>query len=197
MTIPAGVERVLGVVGLHQIDTTGGLQQSLDETVEGLATGPRMTGVQNQSHAEITDLVPKSRYPLDPTCHRLVPSGGVLDQDRHVRVQGLEGLSPPDEPFLLGTVPRHMTAVHHDSGRIDLGGGVTGVLKDLSARYSNPVVVGADIDQIRSVDVDGDRGVSECLGVISGHRLLPRLRIGEEDLNQVGAPRLGLGERVH
>jgi hypothetical protein len=61
-----------------------------------------------------------------------------------------------------------MTAVNPNGGGIDVGGGIACVLENLPARYSNPVVVGTDIDQIRSVDVNGDWRASQCGGVISG-----------------------------
>jgi hypothetical protein len=48
-----------------------------------------------------------------------------------------------------------MTAVDDDGGRADLGCGVAGVLEDLATRYPNPIVVGANVDQIRRMNVNG------------------------------------------
>jgi hypothetical protein len=63
--------------------------------------------------------------------------------------------------------------VHHDGSRADLGGGVAGVLEDLPTRDSNPVVVGADVDQIRRVYVKGDLGGPQLICIISRKWLLP------------------------
>jgi hypothetical protein len=69
-------------------------------------------------------------------------------------------------------------------------------LEDLAAGDAHPVVVGADVDQIRRMDIYGDRTGSQLGGVGTRERLLPRLGVGQEDLHDVGPTDGGLFERV-
>jgi hypothetical protein len=89
-----------------------------------------------------------------------------------------------------------MATVNDHGGGIDLGGSITCVLENLPARDANPVVVRADVDQIRGMHIDGDTGAAELFCVVALIWLLPRLRVGEEDLDEIGLPLFRLDERV-
>src|SRR5690606_2812391 len=185
-----------GVVGVNQVDATGRLEDPGHQLVERLATGPGVAGVEDEPDAVLTDLLPKPGDPLDTPRHCLVTAGGVLDQHRDVGVEHVESLAPPDDALFLRAVTGDMPTVHHHAGGSDLGGGVTGVLQDAPARDAHLVVVGAQVDQVRGVDIDGDLRRLQLGGVGAGGRLAPPLGVGEENLDQVGTPGLRLVQRV-
>ncbi len=108
----------------------------------------------------LTDLVEESSDPFHTPRHRLVTTGGVLDEDGDFGVDRVESLPPAVDPLFLWTVAGHMPAMHDHGQRAHLGGRIAGVLKDLPRRDPDPVVVGADVDQIGGVDVDRDRGTT-------------------------------------
>ncbi len=132
-----------------------------------------MTGVQHESDAVASDLLPELGDPFHPPRHGLVPTCGVLDQDLHVGVQGIQGFPPPGYPFLLGTVAGHMSPVDHHRLCLDLSSRVTCLLKDLAAGDADSVVVGTDVDQVRRMHIDGKRGGAKLVGVFAWLGLLP------------------------
>ena len=91
-----------------------------------------MTGVEDEADSELADLLEETGDPLDPSRHCLVPTGGVLDEDRDLGVDRLECLPPTIDALLLWPIARHMSTVDDHRQGADLGRRITRVLKDLS-----------------------------------------------------------------
>jgi hypothetical protein len=89
-----------------------------------------------------------------------------------------------------------VTAVDDQPGSPDVGGQRRVLGQDLATRDADPVVRRRDVDDVGRVDVDRDVGGPQDLGVGPGLRLLPVLRVAEEELNQVGTALARLGQRV-
>jgi hypothetical protein len=89
-----------------------------------------------------------------------------------------------------------VTAVHDHRGRVDLGGRVARLLQDLARRNADAVVGRRHIDQIGRVNIQRDGRRLERLGVVTRLRLLPALRVAEEELHRVRAVHLRGRQRV-
>jgi hypothetical protein len=126
----------------------------------------------------------------------VVAAGSVLEVDRHVGLDRLDPLAPPQEPGPGLVVLGDMPAVHDDGPRPDLGGGVAGLLQDLAGGDADLVVRRRQVHEVGRVHVDGGGRGPQGSGVGAGLGLLPALRVTEEDLDDVGILGGGGGERV-
>src|SRR5699024_3000774 len=132
-----------GVIDVDQVDAPGGGQDAVDQALELLPAGVGVAGVQTEAHG-ITALGAAHRLPQasqlrHATCHRMLPAGGVLDEDRRACLELIHGLAPVVEADLFVLVGAHVPAVHHHSGRTDLGGQVHVLLQQFAARDPDPV----------------------------------------------------------
>src|SRR5688572_2947923 len=98
-----------------------------------------MTGVEDEADSELADLLEETGDPLDPSRYCLVPTRGVLDEDRDRGVDRLECLPPTLDALLLWPVARHMSAVDDHRQGAHVGRRITGVLEDPSRRDPHPV----------------------------------------------------------
>ena len=80
--VAAGVERVLRVVGVHQVDAAGDRLDPVDDVEQVLAAGVGVAGVEAEADAEVADRVPQPGERVEPPGARVVAARGVLDQDR-------------------------------------------------------------------------------------------------------------------
>ena len=206
MPVGAGVERVPGIVRVHQVDPAGRGQHPLHQTVELLSPGVGVTGVQAEADGVPTvgaaHRIPESGQLGHTPGHRLVPAGGVLDEDRHGGIKLVHRLAPVVEPDLLIVGGEHVPAVHHHADRADLGSGVDLLLHQLPAGNADPVVRGRHVQHVRRMHHERDPGL--CRRVLERRRTtgivelvpLPCLRVPDEDLCEVRPPCLRFGDRV-
>ena len=75
MPIAPGIERILGIVAVNQIDPAGGGENPVDDAIQVLAGGPCMTGIQAETHIEVPDHLPESSYHLDLATHGMLTTG--------------------------------------------------------------------------------------------------------------------------
>jgi hypothetical protein len=159
-----------------------------------------VAGVQAEPDAELAHGVPQPGQRVEPAGHRVVPAGGVLDQDRHREAAlaglALDELAPVGEPgrgvLALGDV----AAVHDQAERPDRRRGL-GVLDDqLARRDADAVVQRGQVDHVRGVHDDRDVAGAQLLGPRVRGGLLPPLRVGQEQLHDVGPPIGGGHDRV-
>src|SRR5699024_6437644 len=114
----------------------------------------------------------------------------------------IHGLAPVVEADLFVLAGAHMPAVHHHSGRTDLGGQVDVLLQQLAARDPDPVVQAGHIEHVRSVHeqphprLGGRLLQGRGAAVEIDHWPLPSLGVPEEDLGRVGPTSLRLGDRI-
>jgi hypothetical protein len=200
--VPPGVEGILGVVGVDEIDAPCRRLGSVDHAEQLLTAGVKVAGVQAEADVVAPDRVPEPRDGVDAPGHRVVAAGGVLDQDRHRHVDALERLAPVVEPDLRVVVLGHVTAVDDQRPGTDGRRGIDVLLQQLAARDPDPVVRRGDIDEVRRMHVQVDaglgRGRTQRFGSAwIGHdrRLVP-LRVAEEELRQVRPPNRGFRERI-
>jgi hypothetical protein len=76
--------------------------------------------------------------------------------------------------------------VDDDAGGADRRRRLAGLLEDLPRPVADVRLRRADVDQVRRVDVDGERGVADRIGLGVGRGLLVGPRVGKEDLEAVG-----------
>ena len=168
---------------------------------EVLAAGVGVTGVEAEPDAELAHRVPQPGQPVEAPGHGVVAAGGVLDEqlDREpVTVLGRpgEGLAPvvdPDGRIVAGV---DVSAVHDQGLRPDIGGRRRVLAEQLAAGDADAVVGRRDVEDVRRVDVDGEVGAADGVGVRVLDRLLPALRVGEEELDGLRAVGRGGGQRV-
>ena len=194
MPVGAGVEGVARVVGVHEVDAPGDGQHPLDDVTEVVAAGVGVAGVEAEADLVTAgcraDGIPQTGDRLEPACHGVVPTRGVLDEQRHRQVEAVDALAPVVEPDRSVLVLAEVAAVHDDPLCADLGGGVQVLLEELAARDPHPVVRRRDVDRVGRVDVQVDPGILgrslEGRGApgVRHDRALVALRVAEEDLRE-------------
>ena len=200
--VGAGVERVAAVVGVHQVDAAGDRQHPLDDAGQLLAAGVARGRCRGRSRAPYSPTASHSRAsrskrraialsppavfsirigsgkPPSSACarERLAP---VVDADRRV-VAGVDVAAVHDQPLRADLArPRRR------AGRAACGSGCGCGCSCV-----------ATLTHVRRVDVDRQVAGPQRVGLRVLDRLLPALRVGEEELDDLGACGLGGGNRV-
>src|SRR6185295_7340748 len=97
----AGVERVLGVVRVNEVDASGDGLDPVDHAEQLLAAGVRVAGVEAEAGTEVADGIPQPGQVVEPPGDRVVATGGILDQDRKgqpaIPLRVLKSLAPVGE----------------------------------------------------------------------------------------------------
>ena len=140
------------------------------------------------------DRIPELRERVEAARDGVVAARRVLEVDRHLGLDLLERPRPAADA-LVDPVLR-VARMDDDGERADLRRRLARLLEDLPRAVADVRLGRADVDQVRRVDVDPEVRGLELLGVVSRRRLLPALRVREEELHPLGADLLGLGERV-
>ena len=140
------------------------------------------------------DRLPELRQRVEAARDGVVAAGGVLEVDGDVGLEHLERPRPAADALVDPVLG--MAGMDDHRERADRGRGLAGLGEDLARAVADVRLRRADVDQVGSVDVDADLGRAQLLGVVARRRLLPALRVGEEELDAVGADLGGLGERV-
>src|SRR3954447_8582659 len=166
-----------------------------------------VTGVEAEADSVptfgLTDRVPQPSNAIKTTSHGIVPTSGVLNQQRHAHVQAVDALAPIVEANGRIVVLQHMPAVHDEPFGANLGGSIQVLLNELPARDSDPVVGSRHIEHVRRMDIEPDAGLlggglKPCRAAgVPDLRTLPCLRVPEEELRQGGAAGCRLGNGIH
>ena len=161
--------------------------------------GPRI--VSGRDVMPAAELQPRRRETLDPPIpdrrpqrsvvveilhHRVAAPSRVLHQHRDRNVERVERLEPALKPNIDRFVFAHAPAVHDHTLGTDQGRGFNNLSQDLARRDPHPVVRRCEVDEIGGVYVEVDLRVPKRLRVGARDRLLPRLRIRDEDLDDAG-----------
>ena len=198
MAVGAGACGVAGVVGVQEVDAADDPQDPLDRSGELLARRVRVAGVEAEPERElglrVRDRLPQAREGIEAARHRVIATRRVLEIQRHRGLEYLERPGPAADP---GLDPVLGVARMDDHRRgVDLRRRVAGLLEDLARPVADVVPRRADVYEVRGVHVEGQCRLPKLGGVAPLRRLLPALRIGEEDLHAVGAERLRLRQRL-
>jgi hypothetical protein len=150
-----------------------------------------MAGVETESRPELANRIPEPSEPVKTAGHRVVAARGVLDQDRQRKpafvARPSKGLAPIVVADLRVVGCVEVTAVHDQPLRCDLHGrfGVLG--QQLAARDADAVVQRGHVEHIGRMDVDRQAAGFQRCGLWVLGRLLPTLRVGQEELDDLGA----------
>ena len=177
------------VVQVHQVDAAGDRLDPLHRGGEVPTCREGVTGVQAETGAELADLVPQPGQHVELPGHGAVAARGVLDQYRHTEpaLGGLafEQLAPVGQPVAGVLLLAHVPAVHDQAARADLARH-TRVGDDLLARgNADAVVQRGDVEHVGRMDEYRHPRRSELGGTFGRLRLVPFLRVGEEELHNV------------
>src|SRR5262245_50262717 len=82
MPVAAGVEGVLRVVRVDEVDAAGDRSNPLDQVDQLLTAGVRVARVEAEARAKLSDRVPQPRDLVELAGAGVVAAGGVLDQYR-------------------------------------------------------------------------------------------------------------------
>ena len=198
--ITGRAEPVARVVQVHQVDPSGDRPDPVHDALQGLSRREGVTGVQAEADVELTDGVPQPGERIEPARHGVVPTRGVLHQD-------------PGAETTLGSLPlEHLAPVRHALGRVLALGDVPAVHDQaprpdrrrpgrvlgqrLARRDADAVVQRGHVEHVgrMHVDLEATAGQLPCLGVLHGH--LPTLRVGQEELHDLGVQLGCRGDRV-
>ena len=102
----------------------------------------------------------------------------------------LEQLAPVLDAFRGVLTITHVTAVHDQTDRADLGSGRSLLDHSLTRRNSDPIVQARHVQDIRRMHHDVDAAGFQVLALGVGLELVPLLRIGQKELNQIDAETL-------
>jgi hypothetical protein len=191
---------------VHEVDAPGDGLDAVDDAGEVLPAGVRVAGVQAEADevhvAALGQHVPQPADPIQRPGHRVVATGGVLDQDRQRRGHALERLAPVVVADAGVVVLEDVAAVHDQALGPDRRRGRRLVGEDLAAGDADPVVGRGDVDEVGRVHVEVDPGLLRgCTQrgrapVVRDLRSLPALGVAEEELREVRAAGGRLGDRV-
>ena len=138
----------------------GDREDPLDRVGELLAGGVRVAGVEAEAEVDpglgVADRLPEPRDRVEAPGDGVLAAGGVLEQHRTVGLEHLQRAQPA--PRALGRVVLGVAAVDDHRRGADLGRRVAGLLEDLARAVADVRLRRADVDQVRRVHVEIDRG---------------------------------------
>ena len=170
--------------------SAGDREHALDRVAEVLAGRVRVAGVEAEAERRRRSRRRRSRPRASPgrrsggrrRCRRRRCSrSGPGPRSRASRACAASGRRP------RRCRPRRGRRARSPPSAPMLGRGVAGLLEDLARAVADVVARRADVDQVGRVDVDADRESRSSAALGLGRRLLPALRLGEEDLDAVGS----------
>lgn len=200
MPVAAGVEAVAGAVAVHEVDAAGDGEHALDEPLERLAARVRVARVEAEPGLlvarQAVEGVPEPGERVQPPGHGPVPTGGVLDEDRQRVLHPLQRLAPVGVADLRVVPGEDVATVDHQRLRPGGRGRPRVRVEQLARRDADAVVGRRHVDDVRRVhdEAHARRWQRGRLGALGGS--LPALRVAEEQLHEVRAPRRGGGHRV-
>jgi hypothetical protein len=197
--IAAGIELILGIVGMNQIYGPGYGPHPGNHGEKLLATGVSVTGIQTNARPILAYRIPEPSELVQTSGHSVFAAGGVLDEDptteSALSLRILESLTPVCYTQCRVVLDGQMAAVHHDTAGPDLAGGYH-VCTQQGARWgANFIVRRGHIDEIWGVDYDLDIAVPQGAGIFSRLGLRPALWAGEKKLRNIGAAGSGFVQR--
>ncbi len=170
---------------MDQVDAAGELADEIDGTSQILTTCPGVAGVDADADVVVADRVPQGAVVGEVAHDGVAASRRVLDEDRHRRLEGVEGLAPAFEPDTDVLVVTDVTTVDDEPGRADRLGRLGRLGQSLAARDADAVVGRRQVHEIRSMHVDRQLGAEQFRSVVARVRLLPGLRVRQKDLHNV------------
>src|SRR5918999_5809053 len=105
---------------MKEVDWPGGRKYGIHDVPEVLSRRVRVARVEAEPDFEIAQRLPQLHDRVHPARYGVVPTSGILDQNRDGGHELLEDFSPPIEAppnVVLG-----MARVHDHCGRLDLLG---------------------------------------------------------------------------
>src|SRR5579875_5260 len=202
--VPARTLLVPGVVAVHQVDPAGDRLDTVHDAIQILAAGQGVTGVQAESDVVVQAPgygLPEPGQGVQPSGHRPVAAGRVLDQHRHRPLDPLDRLAPVLVAGGRIDPGVHVAAVHDQALGPDGGGRRQMLAEQFAAGDADPVVRGGHVDPVRGVHEHLDARLGERVlhrGRVAAreYRRLPVLRVTKKELCDGSIALFGLGQRI-